>query len=339
MTSMDPVKLLYDLCQRWEEETRTDMLSSHTYYAMLQRIESFSSLRYCDYAPFKDENDNFLLRFARWITQVDDDEQKRTLLKFVDWIMYLDEREMQSLYRDVYRRIIVPWTAPSKQSIEAQLDANYEISTRQRLRSYHFYSITESFQHKAFQNINALSGLLKPTVLGERLGAIPSLVKRSKNAEGIIILEDMVGTGNQAARVLAAVVQEMGKQQRVLFAPLIILEGAVRSDSPLSKLPGIDIRPALVVPSNHCLNEKPNEDEPEIFKEMRSIVEDTGERVLERWNEMDEPPENAFGFSGSGALIVTHQNTPNNTLPLIHHKAPNWEPLFRRLHHSYGAPK
>jgi hypothetical protein len=49
---------------------------------------------------------------------------------------------------------------------------------------------------------------------------------------------------------------------------------------------------------------------------------------------MDDPPTHAFGFERCGSLVVTFHNTPNNTLPLIHHKSDRWEPLFRRIHHA-----
>jgi hypothetical protein len=67
---------------------------------------------------------------------------------------------------------------------------------------------------------------------------------------------------------------------------------------------------------------------------VRGIVKNTAQRVLKAEDEFDDPPTDPFGYEDSGELIVTCHNAPNNTLPLIHHKAPLWKPLFRRLHHK-----
>ena len=43
-------------------------------------------------------------------------------------------------------------------------------------------------------------------------------------------------------------------------------------------------------------------------------------------------PHTAFGFKETGASFVSYSNTPNNTLPLIHHRPTTggWHPLFPR---------
>jgi|GEM_PF-5130132 hypothetical protein len=327
---------LYKLCERWEEEDRKDLQGTNDFICLLRRIESHASLRYRDYGPFKEEANDFLERLRRWICQINDERMMKAMLQFVPWIMYLDQREMRALYRDAFRRIIVPFFIP-QHDFSTALSENYEIEIRRKLQTIHFYSITESFNFKEFENVNSLTGLQKGVVLGERLNGIAAQIERSKHADAIVVVEDVVGTGKQAARVLDRVRSRLGEGVRILFVPLVALEAAVKFDSPLQKISNLTTNAATVISPRFCLTDDGHEHEPEIYKRMRSIVKFTESRVTEKLNEIDDPPDNCFGYGGVGAVLVTHQNAPNNTLPLLHHEAPEWAALFRRLHHSYGG--
>jgi hypothetical protein len=327
---------LYAQCVRWQ---RSSTASKHSpnFLALLRELEAHAHLRYSDYGPFSAADQPFLSRLDAWISQLSKTSDKQAMLQLVRWIIYLDRREMESLYRDVFRRVIVPWLTLSDFSFEARLAPDYDQRLLERVQKFDFYSITESFQHKTFENINSLSGLRKPVVLGEKLRFVGDRVEASKQSAGVVILEDFVGSGRQAARVLKKVATTLGSGSRILFAPLVALEQARRKNSALAKLNGVDIQPATVIPSRLCLSQVPHRDEPLLFKNVRTIASATRARVLERMSASDDPPDNPFGFEGAGALLVTHQNTPNNTLPLIHHKAPDWTPLFRRVHHSFPS--
>lgn len=329
---------LYQMCVRWNRGV-SDPLRGPNYVGLLKHIDAHAKLRYADYAPFVLDEQPFIRRLHSWLLQVTNQRHQRALLELVRWIMFLDDREVTALYRDVHRRIIVPWVTPRGTTIEDQLAATYDQTLLERLQTYDFYSITESFHHKLYENVNGLAGLRKPTILGEDAKRVPATVEKSKDATGVIVLEDIVGTGGQAARILRRVADTLGSQKPILFAPLVLLEKAQAPKAPLTKLNEVAVHPATVIPSRLCLTETPHPDEPSFFKQVRSVIKATAERVLERLNSTDDPPDNAFGYGGSGALLVTHQNTPNNTVPLIHHKAPQWEPLFRRTHHSYEAKK
>src|SRR5205085_5926042 len=48
----------------------------------------------------------------------------------------------------------------------------------------------------------------------------------------------------------------------------------------------------------------------------------------------EKKPYGPFGFNPvlpkKGALLVMYTNTPDNTLPIIHHSSASWSPLFQR---------
>ena len=329
-------KNLYELCQEWEDASRSDLLARHRYNELLSEIEFHANLRYADYEPFADIEGTFHDRLYRWIVQLDDDRHRRALLEFVPWLIFIDKREMRSLYRDAYRRCILPWIPDQFPSIDDQLTSDHEIALRTRLNSLRFYSITESFAFKQFENTNSLNALPKPTVLGDDPERAATLVKKSSHIRGHIILEDVVGTGKQAARVLKAVMKSLGGGTRVLFVPLVMLEPPPAQVNPLMTMDGLTVRAVSLIPSHVCVTNVFQPAEPSNFAEIRSIVNATAKQVCTRLNDLDNPPKDPFGYGGTGATIVPYQNVPNNTLSLVHHKAPAWSALFRRSHHSKG---
>jgi hypothetical protein len=210
---------------------------------------------------------------------------------------------------------------------------DYDAKLIATFRRYSLLSITESFYFSDFRSVNNLVGLPKPIILGERIKTIKALLPVSANVKGLIILEDIVGTGDQASRVLAAVKALAPSDWRILFVPLVMLEDA-SSKLLFPDWPNLTVRPVLQVPTRDCLKHKPSEPENADFKQIRSLVSHTAQRVLEPFEPNDDAPIDPFGYKGCGALVVAYRNTPNNTLPLIHHLAPDWKPLFRRIHHG-----
>ena len=41
-------------------------------------------------------------------------------------------------------------------------------------------------------------------------------------------------------------------------------------------------------------------------------------------------PYTPFGYKRTGGLVVMHSNTPDNSLPVIHHESDTWAPIFKR---------
>lgn len=203
------------------------------------------------------------------------------------------------------------------------------------MNQYLLLSITESFGFSDFLHINDLHGLSKPFILGEKKEKVEDILPvPNSRRKGFIILEDFVGTGDQASGVLAEVRRHTPSEWRIIFVPLIILEQGLTTLANGHELADITIEPVLIIPNTACVREMPATEEPPEFKHIRALVKLTAKNVLERLGSHDDPPKDPFGYKGSGALVVTCHNTPNNTLPLIHHRAPDWNPLFRRVHHS-----
>jgi hypothetical protein len=243
------------------------------------------------------------------------------------------------MLRDAYRGIILPWIVEGALSAAERLAPDFDARTRDLLRVCPILSITDSFNSNDFLKVNDLGGLAKPISLGEDTTAVAAhLPSTAANAKRIIVFEDFVGTGKQASNVLAEMKRSL-PQAEILFLPIIIMERGLHALRDDTRLSGIKINPVLVIPYTKCITPSAKNNEDKDFSLLRTVVKGTAKRSLETLNRHDDAPTNAFGYKGSGAILVTFHNAPNNSLPLLHHKAPSWEPLFRRLHHSKDSLK
>lgn len=292
-----------------------------------------SDLRFHDYVQYRADG-GFPVRFKKWLENVSNDRDKKILFKMMQLLIFIDRLQMVS-HRDAFRRIIAPWVTLDSVIAKDLLSDDYELKIRSQLTKYSLYSVTESFSFPEFLHVNDLSGLRKPVILGEDPKKVKLLLPGlDKPIKGIIILEDFVGTGKQAQGVLNEVKLHISSAWRILFLPLIILEAGLERLIDDSKLRSISIEPVLCIRNTSCVKKELGLGERSEFKYIRGLVKSTSHRVLQRMGELDNPPKDPFGYGGSGALLVTCHNTPNNTLPLIHHRSPDWSPLFRRVHHS-----
>lgn len=58
-------------------------------------------------------------------------------------------------------------------------------------------------------------------------------------------------------------------------------------------------------------------------EKARSICYEYGNAII-------RDRDSAFGYSGSQATVVFSNTCPNNSLPILWKKTPNWQPIFER---------
>ena len=329
-----PDKELYETILGWEQTVR-DPRDSYPFRVLLDELLFHGQLRFDDYKQFREEG-LFPTRLKGWLNNAAAPHAQRTLLRLLAHLIFIDAAQFVSLYRDVYRRIIIPWMSAGQLSADELVAPDLDLRLRGLLGQFGVYSVTESFDGSDFLKANNLAGLPKFRVLGERLGIIETMLPSPQVAlSGLIILEDFVGTGKQAARILNRVADLSHPAWRILFVPLLVLE---RGDKTLrrSLRRKIEYVPGITIPSRLSIQPVPLRNEDSEFAEFRALIKRTASRVLQRLNQHDDPPTDPFGFKQCGAIFVTSHNSPNNTLPILHHRAPDWFPLFRRLHHAKG---
>ena len=325
---------LWKKVNSWQDQMSEK--DSFPYHKTFDDILFHAERRFNDYLQFRDEEGSFIVRLQRWLNNMSDEEQQKALFRLLRWIIFIDEKQMQSLYRDAFRSKVIPWLTRYHFTRDDLLSRQYKFKVLELLEKYYLRSVTESFNGPTFTNVNNLIGIPKLKIIGEDIERACSDVKKltKENQKlGIIIFEDMVGTGKQASRVIGKISKYFPTHWRSLFVPLIIQENGFKNFQE-KKIRNLDIEPVIIIRNNLGIQREPNQEEPDEFNYTRGLVNITKSRVLESLNEYDDPPTDPFGYENSGALVVTSHNVPNNTIPLIHHRAPAWAPLFRRLHHS-----
>ena len=338
-----PVVQIHEMVRTWERDDAEKGEEPYPYDRVVREALFHGDMRYDECEHFRGDGE-FPTRLLRWLSNAADERHRRALTRLLPLLLFVDERQMASLHKDVYRRVIVPWVWEQEQlTAEDLLSPDYDASILASLtQRYRLFYVTESFRITDFYNANGLVGVPKATMLGEdpveaakRVAAV-----KKPGIDRAIVFEDFVGSGKQAGAVLREVARATPEFHHLLFAPLIALEAGIDSvfrglsrQDPLSRF---DVVPGLVIPRGRCLAEAGEVGEPKDFPILRTLVRQTATRVLEADGALDDPPKDAFGYGGCGALVVTFHNVPNNTLPLVHHRAPDWQPLFRRVHHGRG---
>jgi len=322
---------LYRTARDWEN--RLDSTGRYDYTNLLDELSFHAELRFCEYVQYG-QSIGFFSQLSAWLRNVSQTQYQQALLQLVAHLVFVDSAQMTSLYRDAFRRIVGPWLNEHSWTIDEMLAPDFQNTQLRALAEFQFASVTESCDVGLLLKTNNLHGLRRPVLLGPDVQRATSVVRAlPQELSGLIVCEDIVGTGKQAGRILQAVEHLVPSSWRLLFVPLIVFEVGLKNlvTDYLQRTP---VRPVITLPQRYCLRSAPKAQEPELFKVVRGIVKNTRHRVLQPLDDLDDPPADAFGYEDSGGLLVTCHNAPNNTLPLIHHRSPTWNALFRRLHHK-----
>jgi hypothetical protein len=323
-------KELYESVLAWEEEGRRDARDSYPYMSILLDIDFHATARFREYQQFTDQDGPFPARLIRWLDNAAGDPERKSLVKLLSQLSFVDSAQMKCLYRDGFRRLIVPWLL-GDQSIEGLLKPNRPQQILEAMARTTIFSITDSMNVAAFcQSNNILSE--KPIILGEDERVARTIVEQISPRKRLLILEDFVGSGRQARKILNVLRDCTSQDSDILFVPMIMLHSGVKgfADNHVDR---VSIKPVQTIPLEDCITKEKRPGERDEHSAIRAVVNSTEVRVIASAGSIDDPPKNAFGYASSGAIIVTAHNVPNNTLPLIHHKNSAWQALFRRLHH------
>lgn len=329
---------LTEMVYRWQEEAEQDPTDHFKYSDALKDILYHGEMRFSDYEQYRLVDGPFPLRLLHWLNNCNDERDRRCLFQLLHWILFIDNRQMKALYRDAYRRIISPWVT-REFHIADLLSSEFEILALRELKKYHLRSLTESFNVSLFKQVGNIQGLPKLQVLGENQTGIRDNIRRAGDIRGklgLVLLEDFVGTGNQACTILNTISDTIPEEWHCLFVPLLIQQSGINYlNQNISNRMRLTIEPVLIIADNCCVKSTHTTGEPERFQYFRSLVTRTAAKVLENYrDDLDDTPRDPFGYEGSGALVVTSHNAPNNSLPLIHRRSDDWRPLFRRIHHG-----
>ena len=349
------VEELRNLVRKWDFEMTGDASAKSEYGFILDQLDYHAAREWRVYLPAENPvfNPSYIERLAAWIGNMTVEADQKLFLKYAARISFFSHDDFAALYRTAMEREITRWVASQ---VAARLGPHgwqsfHALIEREIHRHTWFCPITDSMDINEFYKVNHLKGVghrpgfatLEMLATGEgnlvpqlaenvrRYMANPSSEpldprRRCPPLNRIVLLEDIVGSGSQCIDAVRWAVANLGKP--VLFVPLILCPNGVEAlrNEVLHSAGRLTVRPVIELRRSDLLGpERQGASGWPITVEMEELAARCAPRASLN---MD-----TFGYRSTGCSITTFSNTPDNTLPLVHHKPANgtWEPLFPRI--------
>lgn len=343
---MKPKQLLEAIVEWDATSTEEDPTATSKYSEILKRLQFLGEEEWANYLPANNPrfSRHFLTRLAAWIGNVSGPADQKLLLEFAEKISFFSHDDFQALYLSAFNGPITRWVI---QTANLRLDSpDFAEQLNTELHDHTWYCpITDSMGINEFYHVNHIRGvehrpyfatlaMLDPTSIesaSETLKQLshfmsnPNRSSTSRQLRRLVLLEDFVGSGTQMKAAVEWAVSKL--KIPTLVVPLIIcapgrgaLDALTATHKELvSSSPMVHIGESeLFGPESKGLNSWPR------HSEMVALANKLSEKAVK---------EPAFGYKNTGCSVVTYSNTPNNSLPLIHHHRPEagtWNPLFPR---------
>ena len=293
-------------------------------------LEFLGTWHYSQYRPFP-EQPPFWDRLYQWLDHIPNAGSTRrqrnrrradqqALFNFVPWLLFVAEEDLIAMYRAAYTGHICRWLLDMAGVSVTHPAINDELD---KARQATWFGSLAGMDINMFCRVNGVFGQsYRPEFrfLAEfcDMQSLALWLKRHKY-ERIVIVEDIVGTGDQLCDAAGAI-KEM-HDFKVLFVPLFIApEGDVFASQLFSEseFQHVSYDPLFVLPGDCVVRSNPEPQECTEFTEFR--------KVNAAHNNGD------LGFGGDyGTLVLTFANCPDNVPPIIHeHSSSRPCPLFRR---------
>lgn len=298
---------------------------------VVNQIEFLEEKLFYDYEPTKGPHPAFWQRLIYWLDNVEEEDQK-TLLRLVPNLFFVGREEFDTLYRAAYNGPVAKWLID-----QIGMDLNDpapEDRLREAVIKTWFCPITDSMRINAFYHVNQIPSKYDYRPDWRSLNKFGSEEKitnyiQKEGIERIVLLEDFVGSGNQAKKAVEFAAK-IGVP--LLFLPLIACQEAIKVGEELKSIYSKVMTFSYVI----SLGEKafvksmPIEGELLIAPKIRNLVFRVHDNVCGHTVPYTGKPYGPFGYLETGALIIMYSNCPDNTLPIIHHQSNSWKSLFPR---------
>lgn len=314
--------------------TSNQFAQDESFSEILLQLEYFADRFFNRYVPalYTPHSPGYLDRLWAWLNNGTlTTEQQRLLFEFAVHIAYLSFEDFVQLYRTAFVEPVTRWTIDQ---LGLSLDSSrfqIELERARRARTW-YCPITDSMFISEFYHANGIAGIdQRPAFRSLMRFASPTLITHYMQQRGLdrlVLLEDFVCTGTQCAEVVEWAVNNVSCP--VLFVPLVTCPAADTIFQQLSAASGgkLRIEPVLRLGGEVFVNPIIGHDV--LFSEIHAFAQQIHPHV----QGVPDTSYGPFGCGSTGATVVLFSNTPDNTLPLIHHhqrRPSTWHALFPRV--------
>lgn len=340
----DKAENLEELIEEWTFEgykpvptsSSDHSLQDKTFSNILDQLKFCSDRFYSRYIPalFPPHSPTYTDRLWKWLNNEGlTSDQQRLLFQFALRIVYISFEDFLQLYRCAYVNHVTRWIVDELQlkltatGFTAQLD-------RERKRHTWYCPVTDSMVISEFYHANGISGIdQRPAFRSLYRFANPTSINNYMQEQGLkrlVLMEDFVGTGTQTLRIIEWALASFTCP--ILFAPMVMCPIGVPQFTALAHSsnnrfrfePIITLDKTVFVASDVNISDT-------VLSGIADLARIIHSKIV---METPDPTGGALGFRHTGGIVVLFSNTPDNSLPLIHHhaRAPsNWQALFPRV--------
>ncbi|NBB80946.1 MAG: hypothetical protein GVY36_16120 [Verrucomicrobia bacterium] len=302
---------------------------------MLQVLEQHL---YREYLPTKINGPNFWRRLDAWLGNVEKQDSKwaKRMFKFSTELFFVGSKESEEAMRYSYQVIAHRWLSDQVGCSLLESDGARRLQTAVE-RSW-FLPVTDSLDINRYHHLNRI-----PHSIGNRTNLhaakegddCQGIARQSRRhgIEHIVLVEDFVASGSQAAKAILSLMRAIPGMP-ILFAPLVVCPAG---DDYLNRLSRTYLQfhyePVLRISRDTLITEEIDQSIDKERASIREIAEKTYDDVSDGRPPGPEAPYHPLGFPANnptGGVTVLFSNTPDNTLPMIHHESRKWTPLFVR---------
>jgi hypothetical protein len=324
----DPVE---EKVNRWDQSDEETI--STKYSDINRKIIYLSERLFTDYELELGPKLQFFKKLNNWLENISDDDDQKLMFELIPYCFYIGREEMNVLYREAYITQYINWLFDIEEISLVQDDIPAMIE-EETVNTW-FCPLTDSLRINQFYHINDIPGKhdFRPDFRSLRqfgdINKIKAYIKE-QGIKRIVLLEDFIGNGGQVSKAVNFAVTNF-PDIKFLIIPLILCPaGIINSRALEEKLENVTIRHVLTIPQEYFVNHVEENNSAE-FRNFFHLANKTYEKVSNSPVVNDKlDPYGPFGWNKTGGLIIMHTNTPNNTLPLIHHQSNTWTPLFKR---------
>lgn len=282
---------------------------------------------------------------SRWVSQfektgdVATDEQLHALYLLGNFIYFgqVEIRELlRSLYRDLYK---TPAVHSIRRAHGDTTDWNllesefqkYQIKTR-------FLGVgnpSESGVHLLyyFRQENNLPRSLfihsHQIFSRETSAAVPTLRIRDEDIETYVFIDDLCGSGTQAAEYSRDIVEPLRALKPEVKIYYVVLFATTEGLKAIRQLNRYDSVSAVYELDQSFCSLEP---ESRIFSQPNTLFDRLQVKMTCQKYGQNLWPDHPLGYKDGQLLLGFNHNTPDNSLPIFWRETSTWRPIFKRYH-------